>query len=419
MFRNLTNSPIPYAAPWDSSLAGRLDDLRRGRLRIAWLYEKPDTSTFRYRCFNPPRTLRAARPDIGAAWFELADLPALMRELPGLATLVICRVRYDAAVGRLIARAKAAGVRVIFDCDDLVFDTRHVHLLLDTLDQDTTQGIAWDTWFAMIGRLEATARLCEAGIATNTFLAERMSSVIPNAPIGILPNYFEREQQAVSARLLAAKRARHFRGDGTVTIGYFSGTPTHNKDFAIAAPALARLLAADPGVRLRIVGFPPPEGPLVPFRNRLEVVPLQDYLNLQRVIAEVEINIAPLQDNSFTNCKSELKFFEAAAVGTWTVATPVFTFREAIRDGKTGRLARAHEWDAALAEAVALVRDPARYAPIAEAAAEEVNARYGWDRFAEEIVRATTPDDARAAAPASRAAQHLLDIPRDAVVLEA
>ena len=348
MYRNLVDAPIPYVAPWDSALATRLDSLRRGRLRIAWLYEKPDTSTFRYRCFNPARTIAAARPDIGAAWFELADLPALMRELPNLRTLVICRVRYDAGVARLVARAKAVGVQVMFDCDDLVFDTQHVHLLLDTLDQETASGDAWDTWFAMIGRLEATARLCDAGITTNTFLAQRLASVLGHRPVGIMPNYFEQQQQALSARLLAAKRACGFQGDGTVTIGYFSGSPTHNKDFAVAAPALTRLLAADPGVQLRVVGFLPTEGPLTQFRDRLEVIPLQDYLNLQRVIAEVDINIAPLQDNTFTNCKSELKFFEAAAVGTWTVATPTFAFREAMGDGDMGRLARAHEWDAAL-----------------------------------------------------------------------
>ncbi len=389
MFRNLLGGPLPYVAPWDASLTGRLEELHRGRPRIAWLYEKPVTSTFRYRCFNPPRTIASARPDIGAAWFEMADLPALLIELPGLSTLVICRLRYDAAVARLIARAKAAGVRVVYDCDDLVFDTRYVHLLLDTLDQDTGPTIAWDTWFAMVGRLEATARLCEAGITTNSFLAQHLSSILSGRPVGIVPNYFEREQQDLSRRLLKAKRERGFHGDGRVTIGYFSGTPTHNKDFEVAAPALARLLAADPMVELRIVGFPPPSGPLMPFRERTEVVPLQDYLNLQRVIAEVEVNIAPLQDNIFTNCKSELKFFEAAAVGTWTIATPTFAFRQAIRDGETGRLARAHEWDDALAEAVALARAPARYAPMAEATAEEVNSRYGWDCFTGAILSAT------------------------------
>jgi glycosyltransferase involved in cell wall biosynthesis len=393
MFRNLTDGPLPYDPPWEQEpLATRLAAVRSGHPRIAWLYERRDTSTFRYRCVNPSATLAAARPGMGTAWFERDDIPALLPEVPNLDALVICRYQYDAEVARLIARARAAGTRVIFDCDDLIFDTRHVHLILDTLDQPTDASLHWNFWFATIGRTGGTAWLCDRGIATNGFLAERLAEAMGGAPVGVVPNYLAPDQEMASRRLLHTKRRRGFRGDERVTVGYFSGTPTHNKDFAVAAPALARLLATDPSVDLRIVGFPPPNGPLAPFAERIEVVPLQDYCNLQRVIAEVEVNIAPLQDNVFTNCKSELKFFEAAVVGTWTVATPTFTFRRAIRDGVTGRLARAHEWDAALAEAVSLVRDPAHYAAIAEAAAAEAYATYGWDQQAQRILDAVGLD---------------------------
>jgi glycosyltransferase involved in cell wall biosynthesis len=116
--------------------------------------------------------------------------------------------------------------------------------------------------------------------------------------------------------------------------------------------------------------------------------PLQDFLNLQRLIAEVEVNIAPLQDNSFTNCKSELKFFEAAICGTPTLATPTFTFRNSIVDGKTGCLVPSHAWDLALQEAVAVVEDKSRYETIAIAAFEYVQKAYGWDRHAHTIARA-------------------------------
>lgn len=387
MYRDLV-APISYVAPWTlQPLDQRIDALRRGRTRIAWLYERPDTSTFRYRCFNPQATLRAERPDIGCAWFELADEAALWEVIPTLDVLVIARVRYNRSLARVIMHARAANVRIMFDCDDLVFDTRYVHLLLDTLDQDTRPEAAWDTWFAMIGRIEATARLCDAGLTTNAFLADRLQQIVPG-PVSVIPNYFEPEQEAVSRRLLDAKVKAGFSGDGHVTIGYFSGTPTHNRDLAVASPAIARLMQADPMVSLRIVGFLDDSGPLAAFPGRVELVPLQDYLNLQRVIAEVDINIAPLQDNPFTNCKSELKFFEAAAVGVWTIATPTFTFRNAINDGETGRLARAHEWDACLAEAVALVRNPARYKQLALAAADAAYLRYGWQHQAEAIVEA-------------------------------
>jgi glycosyltransferase involved in cell wall biosynthesis len=124
------------------------------------------------------------------------------------------------------------------------------------------------------------------------------------------------------------------------------------------------------------------------YRDRIEFYPLQDFMNLQRLIAEVEINIAPLQDNTFTNCKSELKFFEAAICGTLTLATPIFSLRNSIVHEKTGFLVPSHAWDSALQEALAVLEDESRYSAIAAAAFEYVQEAYGWDRHAHTIARA-------------------------------
>ncbi|MBV8092380.1 MAG: hypothetical protein JO110_03925, partial [Acetobacteraceae bacterium] len=197
MFHDLTDGPLPYEAPWEQEpLATRLAAVRGGRPRVVWLYERPDTSTFRYRCLNPVATLATARLGIGAAWFERDDIPALAREVPDLDALVICRYRYDAEVARLVARARAAGTRIIFDCDDLIFDTRHIHLVLDTLDQPTDASLHWDGWFAEVGRIGATAWLCERGITTNGILAERLAATMGGAPVGVVPNYLAPDQEA-------------------------------------------------------------------------------------------------------------------------------------------------------------------------------------------------------------------------------
>lgn len=394
MFPFLTAGGLPYDPPWErESLEHRLAAIDRDTTCIVWLYEKPDTSTFRYRVYNMVEALASDPAQRAtAAWFAVNEIPALLPRLSEIDTLVLARVRYDADVARLITAAKAQGVRILFDCDDLVFDTRYVHLLLDTLDQDTKPAAAWDWWFAYVGRIEATARLCDGAITTNCFLADQLAETV-TGPVSIVPNFLNRRQQEVSETLLAAKRARGFAGEGPVTIGYFSGTPSHNRDFAIVVPALARLLDRDPDVRVQIVGFMEAIGPLAAHADRVDRVPLHDWINLQRLIAEVEINIAPLQENVFTNCKSELKFFEAAIVGTWTLATPTMPFKRAIRSAEMGRLTRAEDWDRALAEAVTLVRCPARYAPLAEATSAAVRKAYGWDRFAEGILQATVRND--------------------------
>src|SRR4029078_12926471 len=104
------------------------------------------------------------------------------------------------------------------------------------------------------------------------------------------------------------------------------------------------------------------------YGDRVEFYPVQDPINLQRLSAETEINIAHMQNNLFTNCKSELKYFEAAVAGTLTVATPTYTFSRAIVDGENGFLANAFEWNDKLQNARDTVDNPSRYAAMAQRA---------------------------------------------------
>ena len=215
-------------------------------------------------------------------------------------------------------------------------------------------------------------RLCDGVITTNAFLAEKVRD-FSGLPTWTVPNFLNQAQIDLSSQIRAAKQHSEWARDGQIDIGYFSGTPTHARDFALIEPALVSLLESNPAVRLRIVGFPPQSELLAPFAHRIETLPLQDFLNLQRVIGDVEINVVPLQDNEFANCKSELKYFEAAIVGTVTIATPTFTYRGAIDDGWNGYLATAQQWDDVLRERVAAV-DGVR--TVAERAAADALERY-------------------------------------------
>ena len=241
-------------------------------------------------------------------------------------------------------------------------------------------------------------RLCDRAIATNPFLAGKMESCAGHIRSQVIPNFLHDEQQAVSAELYEAKRHSGFRSDGTITVGYFSGSPTHNRDFAVAAPALARLMEEDPRIKLRVVGFFGVKSELEKYGSRVEFYPLQDPINLQRLIAEVEINISPLQNNLFTNCKSELKYFEAAITGTITVATPTYSFSRAIVDGENGFLANAYDWEDKLRAACELVDNPAQYAAMAERGFDLAERNFGWNRHAA-LIAATVLDSGSTSVP--------------------
>ncbi len=368
---------ISADVPWDVPFDTRLAMLTRGTPRAAYFYSTPDTSTFRYRAYNMAQALSVG-PGASASWFSKADMDGMGRVLAACDVLILCRnTLYDNAVARLAAQARARGVRLLFDVDDLVFDPSYTHLLMDTLGVDMTNSVVWDYWYAYVGRVGATFALCDGALVTNPTLgahAARWSG----KPARTVPNFLNRQQQHVSAQVWQAKDDTGWARDGRLHIAYFSGSPSHNRDFALAAPAIAALMDEDPTIWLRVVGFLDAEPSLARHSDRIESLPLQDFQNLQREMGAVEVNIVPLQENPFTHCKSELKWFEAAIVGSLTLASPSHAYTGAIVHGENGWLVPSHGWKAALRQAVATVQAGA--AAVLPRARTDALTRFGFDQ---------------------------------------
>jgi glycosyltransferase involved in cell wall biosynthesis len=370
----------PQSDPWVAeTFAARIASLRRGKTRVAYYYDFPDSSTFRYRVYNMIQALRSRDGGISASWFCRADSGRFDQIVDCCDVLVIRRARYTDRVSSMIERAKSLGRTVIFDIDDLVFDTQYLHLVMATLDQDTESEAHLDHWFAYISRVSAALHLCDRVIATNEYLAARIRAST-GKDVCVVPNFLNREQLEYSLQLQAAKRASRFASDEHIHLGYFSGSPSHDKDFELISDALAGLLDENPRLRVRIVGYLTVRGPMVRHKERIERFGMHDFLNLQRLIGSTEINLVPLQDNAFTNCKSELKFFEAGIVGTVTIASPVFAYRQAMIDGVNGYLAGPCEWEGKLRAAInTLHRSRNAYNEMAEQAFAIALSRFSWD----------------------------------------
>jgi glycosyltransferase involved in cell wall biosynthesis len=368
--------PIVFSPPWEKSFDERMAMLLRGSPRAAYFYEVPDTSTFRYRAYNVWQSLAAEEGGgPSASWFHSGDLDRIDRVLDQCDVLVLCRVHYTERISRVVSWAHARGRRVLFDVDDLVFDVRCAHTLMDTLEVELDDA-AWQYWFGEISRIGFTMSLCDGVVVTNPYLAAR-AEAFSGKPARIIPNYMNREQMDISAEIWEAKERTGRARDHRIHLGYFSGTPTHNRDFALIAGPLARLMDEDERLTLRVVGFLDGVGSeLARHRGRIETIPLQDFLNLQREIGQVEVNLVPLQDNVFTNCKSELKWFEAAAVGALTVAAPTYSYRRAIQHGKNGWLAPAYAWEDVLREVIRGGEDV--WPAVAARARADAENRFSW-----------------------------------------
>jgi glycosyltransferase involved in cell wall biosynthesis len=365
---------VAYADPWLQPFEERLRQLASGRRHVAYYYEQPNNSTFRYRAYNMVQALMAeGNGEIGASYFFQTDL-ARIDEIADLAdVLVICRSCYNAAIAQLLSRFRARGKPVLFDVDDFVFNSEFTHLIMNIQSEPTQDNAAWVYWFHYLAGLGTTLRRCDGGIATNEYLANEMRK-FSGLPVSVVPNFMNHEQLAMSEHVFEEKRRRRYEGDGSIVLGYFSGSPSHAHDFAIVEHALAALLEADERVRVMVVGYIDAGPVLARFGTRIIREPFRDYVNLQRLIGTVEFSLAPLQRNVFTDCKSPLKVFEAAAAGTLSIASPSWNYASIVQDEDNGYLARAHEWERKLRQAL---QNMARYETMAVRAREQAVQRFG------------------------------------------
>ena len=338
------HNQVTMAEPWLISFEERASYLRRcikdGCEIVLHLNEAPNTTTFRYRCYNVFRWLENSEK-WRAVYFYLDEFSKIKHYIPHLSMAIVSRMRWSFELQRFLDVLKDAGTPLLYDTDDLVFDIELLPLLVSTISADI------DYYFSYISRCGYAASLTEGFTTTNAFLGNRLEGKF-NKPYAIVPNSLNSEQLRVSREILREKNARKTQktSESPFTIGYFSGTNTHNNDFLEVFPELLSLLETYPNINLEIVGFLTLPKEALPFFKAKRIIQrgLVDMIELQHLISNVDVNIAPLTVNVFTQCKSELKYFESAVVETVTCATPTIAFKECITHGENGFLCKQGEW---------------------------------------------------------------------------
>lgn len=340
----LRNYKIKNIEPWNVSIEKRIKLLNKNLecKKIIYIYEQADSSTFRYRVYNMCQALNYSDKYIGTYFFE-KELRDIENYINNASLIIITRVRWSLKIDNFIAKAKKEGIPVLFDVDDLVVDLKSLPLLMNTLNVDFDNDANYSYWFSYVSRLRLMASLCDGFISTNEFLNKKISNLF-NKPVFAISNFLNEEQIKFSYKLF--KEKTKLKSKKPFVIGYFSGTPSHVNDFRLIASEIEELLRKYNDMVLEIVGYMELPDYLNELVNKKRIIHSNfvDFITLQKKIAEVDVNIVPLINNKFTNCKSELKFFEAAIVGTITCATPTFTYRKAIRQNKTGFLCEEGEW---------------------------------------------------------------------------
>ena len=292
--------------------------------------------TFRYRCEHQAEQLVSYGFTTDVAYFDRVDCDAVLNSYQ---CFLLHRVPHRMTVERFIKKAEELGKPVIFDIDDLVFDEDRLGYIR-ALEGRSPQEV--QLYRDNVKQHHRTLSLCRFAVAATEPLRAAVQRTFPHIRCFINPNglndiQLKQADQALQINKLGADQQ-------IVRIAYLSGTPTHNRDFKECARALERVLETYAYARLMLVGHLDSGEEFARFGERIEFhrpVPWQD---LPRLIRRVDINLAPLElDNPFTECKSSLKYFEAALLGVPTVASDLEPYRKSIAHGENGYLCRTEE----------------------------------------------------------------------------
>ena len=263
--------------------------------------------------------------------------------------VVFYRVPATNQVLELIEQIRGAErtIPILGDVDDLIF-APEIESQLDNLNSLSPDERA--LWSRGVHRYRTTLEHVDHFVGSTQTIANEAARLI-GVPATPWANGVGEILAQASERALANPRA-----DGPVRLGFFSGTQTHDADWASIEPAVAEVMNQRPDVELRLGGLVEPTDVLAEYSDRIVRLPFMDWRELPAALRDIDVNLAPLTAKIFNEAKSAIKWLEAALVETPTIASPTQPFCESIVDGETGMLARGlDDWVRTILQ---LVDDP-------------------------------------------------------------
>jgi glycosyltransferase involved in cell wall biosynthesis len=290
----------------------------------------------------------------------------LRAKVKSASIVILHRAAFDSQIAWLENEVHRQGGILILDLDDLVFDPDAIQYIHSP---DFADPIRRSLYREDVLNHRKTLDLCDYVLTSTDYLAQRVRLL--GKPAIIHRNAFSLEMLAISD---AAYRSRR-NNPGKLILGYASGTPTHDQDFAIIKPALKSILSRFSNAELRLVGPLQAGDDWGRLGDRIVKINRLPWRRLPEIQTQFDINLAPLlMSNPFGQSKSEIKYVEAALLRVPTIASPSESFNYAIQDGENGGLVeQPTDWEQALDD---LLRSSDRLIEWGKNAYQDVLQRY-------------------------------------------
>lgn len=264
---------------------------------IQFLVSKPlnDYGTVLIRCKQPSEFMSNLGMNV-----QVSNIRSLSLIRGGV--IFFHRTGYNVFTKALAKAAKYSGNILVYDTDDL------------TLDNQGSKNFC---------------ELCHAVSVSTEFLKGEFSYY--NKNIKVLKN-------CLSKRFLIESDKYNDKVSKTneVTLGFFSGSSTHDNDFLIIEEAVIKILEKHRHVKFLICGKIKFSQRFYEFEKRFEYLPFMPYSEFIEIHRKVDILLVPMHSSKFNHGKSELKFIEAGAFCVPTIASSTYSYDKAIDHLKNG-----------------------------------------------------------------------------------
>jgi glycosyltransferase involved in cell wall biosynthesis len=267
------------------------------------------------------------------------NIQEFVDNLVGAKAVICYRLAATPRVLRAILQARRMGLPTYYEIDDLIFDAAHYPDSYESyegqISPDEYAGLRFG-----VPLFRYAMSMCDAGISSTHSLAKKIREVTQTTNCVVVPNGLD-ERNASAIRMGSLARP----ADGKIRIFYGSGTKAHNSDFNdIVSPALIEIMKRDERVELVIVGYLFFREEFKPFQDRVRNYPFVSDLDAYwSLLATCHINLAVLHPSLMADCKSEIKWLEAAVLRIPSIVSDTATYREVIDDGVDGFIASTTE----------------------------------------------------------------------------
>lgn len=273
------------------------------------------------------------------------DMPRSLNIMQCASAVIFYRMKDSSEFKSYLAEARRLGIPAGYDIDDPIFDKAVYG------SNPNLQFLKVEERTSLLSETESYRQAmdsCDFVIASTPGMMElaRLSS----KSVYLWRNAVDAETRhwGEVARNRPSTRARE-----GIVLGYASGSRAHEADFRMIEEVLPAIFGRFKNLTLAVNGYLKLPQSLSAYGDRIVTAPFTNYAGYLAGMAQLDINLVPLVADRFNECKSAIRYLDAAVAGVPTVASKVGDFVNVVSAGRTGVLVTGkEEWIERLSDLV-------------------------------------------------------------------